>query len=45
MGGQNYYVIYSKGIDGHVSFKVDKNRIEKSGDDIVVSNLPVFEEE
>jgi len=44
-GEQNYYVIYSKGIDGQTSFHVNNNRVEKSGDDIVVSNMPVFEEE
>ncbi len=44
-GEQDYYVIYSKGIDGQTSFHVNNNRVEKSGDDIVVSNMPVFEEE
>jgi type IV pilus assembly protein PilA len=37
----NYYVIYSKAIDGIISWKVSGNQISSTGDDVIESNLPV----
>jgi len=40
--GVQYYIIYSKGVNGRLDHKVVNNRVVNSGDDIVASNLIVL---